>query len=103
MLTYSQAKQCINDLGRDGLEKLIDLYDEDVIEAAFACDVQPSDIEEAYQGEHRSDADFVQQLIEDIGDIPKDLPGYIHIDWERTAHDVMMDYSESNGHYFRNL
>ena len=62
-----------------------------------------SDFEEAYQGQWSSDADFVQQLVEDTGDIPKDLPSYISIDWEGTARDVMMDYSEENGHYFRNL
>ena len=59
--------------------------------------------DEAYQGEHESDEDFVQNLIEDCGELPKDLPTYIHIDWELTARDIMMDYSEHNGHYFRNL
>ena len=101
-LTYSEAKQCIEALDRDGLEELIDQYGEDVIKAALACDVQPSDIAEAYQGKHGSDKDFVQQLMDDLGELPK-LPTYVHIDWERTAHDVMMDYSESDGHYFRNL
>lgn len=103
MLTYSQAKECIEALDRSGLEELIERYSEDVVEAALACDVRPSDIEEAYQGEWSSDEAFVQNLVEEIGDIPKDLPGYIHIDWERTAHDIMMDYSEDNGHYFRNM
>lgn len=32
-----------------------------------------------------------------------DEPVYIHIDWDRTARDIMMDYAEENGHYFRNL
>lgn len=61
------------------------------------------DVEEAYQGEYNSDEDFVEQLLEDIGVIPDDLPGYVHIDWEATAREVMYDYFESEGHYFRNL
>lgn len=59
--------------------------------------------EEAYQGKHDSDEDFVQELLEDTGGIPKDFPDYIHIDWEWTAKEIMMDYSEDNGYYFRNL
>lgn len=60
-------------------------------------------VEEAYQGEYTSDEEFVQQLLEDTGEIPKDFPAYIHIDWEGTARDIMMDYFEENGYYFRNL
>jgi antirestriction protein len=67
------------------------------------CDVALSDIAEAYQGQFNSDEAFTIDLLDSIGDLPQDLPSYIHIDWERTARDVMMDYSESNGHYFRNL
>ena len=59
--------------------------------------------EEAYRGEWDSDEDFVQNLLEDIGTIPSDLPVYIHINWEATARDIIMDYSEENGYYFRNL
>lgn len=59
--------------------------------------------EEAYCGQWVSDEDFVRNLFDDIGIIPKDLPAYIHIDWEWTAKEIMMDYSEENGYYFRNL
>jgi len=61
------------------------------------------EFDEAYQGEWASDEEFVQELVEDCGDIPKDLPFYIHIDWEGTARDVMMVYFEIEGHYFRSL
>ena len=85
--------------------------DIDVIEAyssAVGChneDIEDiiEKIEESYQGKYNSDCDFVQQLLEDCGDIPENLPSYIHIDWERTAYDIMMDYSTSDNHYFRNL
>lgn len=36
--------------------------------------------------------DYVQELLEDCGEIPRDLPHYIHIDWEATARDVKVDY-----------
>lgn len=85
-------------------------YDIEVIEAYANC-IGGADsieellerIEESYSGSYDSNIDFVQELLEDCGDIPKDLPHYIHIDWDSTARDIMMDYSTSNGHYFRNV
>ena len=38
--------------------------------------------------------DYVQELLEDCGEIPRNLPHYIHIDWEATAREVKVDYSE---------
>ena len=54
-----------------------------------------------YCGEYSSDEDFAQQLLEDSDMLPKDLPAYIHIDWKWTAKEIMMDYAEHDGHYFR--
>lgn len=34
-------------------------------------------------------------------DIPSNLPNFVVIDWEATARNMMYDYFESNGHYFR--
>ncbi len=42
--------------------------------------------------------DYVQELLEDCGDIPKNLPHYIHIDWESTARDIRVDYSCADFH-----
>lgn len=64
-------------------------------------DLDQDAIEECYQGEHDNDEDFVQGLLEDCGDIPKDIPFYIAIDWEVTACNVMQDYFTDDGHYFR--
>jgi antirestriction protein len=60
-------------------------------------------INEAYQGRFNSDADFARDLCDQIRAIPDDFPSWISIDWYQTAKDIMMDYFESNGHYFRNL
>jgi len=102
-MKYTQVKEAINDLGRDNLEELIKKYGIDVVEGYVDNGYSLSDFEEAYSGEWSSDEDFVQDLLESCGDLPKDLPAYIHIDWESTARDIMMDYFEVDGHYFRQL
>ena len=52
-----------------------------------------------YCGEFANDIEFVEFLYEN--DIPFNLPSFIVIDWEATARNIMYDYFESNGHYFR--
>lgn len=52
-------------------------------------------------GEYLDDETFVQSLLEERGDIPENLLSYICIDWENTARNLMYDYFESNGHYFK--
>ncbi len=87
------------------------VYDEEVIEAYLDCmgyndeeiDEVIKKVEEAYAGEFTSDIEFVQNLLEDCGELPENLRDYIHIDWESTSRDIMFDYSDSNNHYFRNL
>lgn len=37
--------------------------------------------------------EYCEQLLEDIGDIPRDIPSYIVIDWEKTADNLRVDYS----------
>ena len=37
---------------------------------------------------------YCVDLLDDIGDLPRDLPSYIAIDWERTADNLKVDYSE---------
>jgi len=51
-----------------------------------------------YYGEYGSDEDFVQWLYEDN---TFNIPNWIVIDWQSTAQNVMFDYFESNGHYFK--
>lgn len=38
--------------------------------------------------------DYARELLEDCGDIPRNLPHYIEIDWEATARNIRMDYTE---------
>jgi uncharacterized protein (UPF0335 family) len=37
--------------------------------------------------------EYAKQLCEDIGDVPRDLPSYIEIDWEKTADNIKVDYT----------
>ena len=59
-------------------------------------------LETYYSGEYRSDEDFAEEMAFGIGAVINDSswPNYC-IDWERAARDLMMDYSEENGYYFR--
>lgn len=78
--------------------------DWDVISAAIDCDIQPEDIDEAYQGSYKDDEDFAEEMAESCGMIDKSLNWpYTCIDWERAARELMYDYTESEGHYFRNI
>ncbi len=38
--------------------------------------------------------EYVKDLLEDLGYIPKDFPSWIEIDWSSTTDNVMQDYSE---------
>lgn len=58
-------------------------------------------VSDSYSGEFNSDEDFTQEMLEQDGSIPENLPSYIFIDWQKTAYNFMFDYSSSNGHYFR--
>lgn len=61
------------------------------------------DVEEAYQGQWDSDEQFAMQLAEDLGfEQPANWP-YNCIDWEQASRDIMYDYFEVDGYYFRSL
>lgn len=82
----------------------LDDNEKDILEAYLECfgyDGTIKDAMDAYVGQYNSDIDFTMEWLEMCGDIPKDLPSIIHIDWEATARDLMMDFNESNGFYFR--
>jgi hypothetical protein len=37
--------------------------------------------------------DYTEELVKDIGDLPKNIPNYIVIDWEATAENILADYT----------
>lgn len=103
-MTYTEAKEAINEIGRRELEKLIEQYGEEAVNACVSLGISLSDFEEAYQGEYSSDENFAQELAEQLGEIDRNAH-WPHncIDWEHAAKELMYDYAEENGHYFRNL
>ncbi len=61
------------------------------------------DAEEAYSGDFDSDEAFAMDMAEQTGfEEPSGWP-YNYIDWGRASRDLMYDYFEVDGHYFRNL
>lgn len=62
------------------------------------------DFNEAYAGEFGSDEEFAENMANEIGAINNDLfwPRNC-IDWTRAARELMLNYSEEDGYYFRNL
>jgi hypothetical protein len=37
---------------------------------------------------------YAQELVEDVGDLPRGIPSYIVIDWAATADNLKVDYTE---------
>jgi antirestriction protein len=71
----------------------LDEYDRSLVAAyveALGADINDLDFDDArdaYAGQvgyNESEADFAEQRSEELGDLPKDLPSYIVIDWEAT-------------------
>jgi len=99
-MKLSEARRCMKRFGRDGIVVALGSYDEDegVLLAALECGIE--DIVSSYEGKYDSDEEFVREMFEGIVPGLDDLPHYVHIDWESTARDVMMDYVECDGYYF---
>ena len=73
----------------------------DIVGAKYA---KADEAEESYQGEYESDEDFARNMAEELGSIDKNAVWpYIRIDWEYAAKELMYDYSENSGFYFRDL
>jgi antirestriction protein len=88
----------------DEVPEFIEEHGKDKIESAISCGVNLSDIDEAYQGQFRSDQDFAQDMADQLGEIDRDAK-WPHncIDWQHAARELMYDYSEDGGYYWRSL
>jgi len=103
-MKLSTAREAITNIGRDELEELIERFGEELVTEYQEQGYSLGDMKEAYQGEYRSDEDFAQQMADDLGAIDKNLSWPNNcIDWEWAARELMMDYYEINGHYFRSF
>jgi antirestriction protein len=85
--------------------------DEEAFEAFYdnqpsywdSCDVEDfwSEFEDAYQGTWSSDEEFAQEMAEMSGYRASNEWPYYCINWDFAARELMYDYFESGGYYFR--
>lgn len=85
------------------IEELEDLVDEGPLEADEVAELKAlvnlkEETEYYFENEESFISDdyfeeYVEQFLKDCGMIPADLPEWVHIDWERTAEEVKVDYT----------
>jgi len=56
--------------------------------------------QDAYYGEYESGAEFAESFANDCGDIPRDLPSWIEIDWKESWRNLEYDFHEFDGYIF---
>ena len=81
----------------------VDEYNEQVVESFLEIfDIESiGSLSESYQGQYESGAEFAEQLAQDCCDIPRDMSGWIEIDWKASWDNLDYDYTEgSGGHIF---
>ena len=93
-LTYfEEYADMVDKVGREVVEAFLEEFD--------ISDV--SSLEDYYQGQYNSGAEFAQMIAEDCGDIGRNMAGWIEIDWEASWNNLSYDYVEcGNGYIFSN-
>ena len=90
-LYFEEYADMVDDIGNDVVEAFLDVFD---IENVSSC-------RDAYMGRYDSGAEFAQSIAEDCGDVPRNMPSWIEIDWEASWDNLSYDYVEStDGHIF---
>ena len=88
---FEDYADMVDDIGIQVVESYLEYFD--------IADV--SSCRDAYQGQYDSGAEFAQQTAEDCGDVPRNMPSWIDIDWEASWDNLSYDYVEStDGHIF---
>ena len=81
----------VDDMGIHVVEAFLENFDIDCV----------SSCRDAYQGRYDSGAEFAQSIAEDCGDVPRNMPSWIEIDWKASWDNLDYDYVEcSDGHIF---
>lgn len=79
-------------------------YNEEAVLAYVSVngDFRPDEFEENYYGKFDSDEDFARELADSVGALQEENRWpYTCIDWEQAAREIMYDFCEQHGHYFR--
>ena len=77
----------------------VDEYNEEVVESFLEIfDIESiGSLSESYQGQYDSGAEFAEQLAQDCCEVPRDMAGWIEIDWKASWDNLDYDYTEGNG------
>ena len=90
---FEDYADMVDKVGREVVEAFLEEFD--------ISDV--SSLEDYYQGQYNSGAEFAQMIAEDCGDIGRNMAGWIEIDWEASWNNLSYDYVEcGDGHIFSN-
>ena len=90
-LYFEEYADMVDDIGIQVVEAFLENFDIDCV----------SSCRDAYQGCYESGADFAQSLAEDCCMVPREMSGWIEIDWKASWDNLDYDYVEcSNGHIF---
>ena len=92
-LTYfEEYADMVDKVGREVVEAFLEEFD--------ISDV--SSLEDYYQGQYNSGAEFAQSIAEDCGEVGSNS-SWIEIDWEASWNNLSYDYVEcGDGHIFGN-
>ena len=90
---FEEYADMVDDIGNDVVEAFLENFD---IESVSSC-------RDAYMGSYESGAEFAQQMAEDCGDVPRNMPRWIEVDWEASWDNLTVDYVEcGDGYFFSN-
>ena len=85
--------------------RMVEEYDQETVNA-FLEEFDLMDVEhleDAYNGHYRSEAEFAENFVTDMGYAQNDMPYWIAIDWQKTWDDgLSWDYTFNNGFVFCN-
>ena len=88
---YEDYYRAVDDLGEDIVNAFIEVF---YIESI-------GNINESYQGEYNSGAEFAEQLARDCCDIRDEhISSWIEIDWKASWDNLSYDYCEQDGYIF---
>jgi hypothetical protein len=83
---------------REQLADAQEAFGDDEAQELAELDDLESEVPEWYDGNTLIPADqftdYCKELLDDLGELPRDLPDCIAIDWDKTADNLKADYSE---------
>ena len=87
---YEDYQKAIEDFNLDIVNAFIEVFHIESI----------GNIEESYQGQYNSGAEFAEQLAVDCCEVPSNLSSWIEIDWKASWDNLSYDYCEQDGYIF---